>query len=230
MGPRFGCARDIPVSPMIGIYGGTFDPIHFGHLRPALDILEGLGLEQVRLVPLNVAVHRPQPIAPASARLAMLELATQAQPGFVVDSRELERDGGSYTYDTLLSLRRDLGAERPLCLMIGADAYCGFLDWHRPLDILDLAHLVVMRRPGHEVIAGPRLRSLYVERGCDSPAELERTPGGRILIREVTQLEISSTRIRGLVSRGLSPRYLLPDAVLKCIADEGLYRSRAADG
>ncbi|NEV62048.1 nicotinate-nucleotide adenylyltransferase [Thiorhodococcus minor] len=214
---------------MIGIYGGTFDPIHFGHLRPALDILEGLGLEQVRLVPLNVAVHRPQPIAPAVARLTMLELAIQAQPGFVVDSRELDREGRSYSYDTLVSLRRDLGAERPLCLMIGADAYRGFLDWHRPLDILGLAHLVVMRRPGHEVVAGARLRHLYLERGSDSPAELASAPGGRILIQEVTQLEISSTRIRDLVARGLSPRYLLPDAVLKLITDESLYRSSATD-
>ncbi|NEX21460.1 nicotinate-nucleotide adenylyltransferase [Thiorhodococcus mannitoliphagus] len=208
---------------MIGIYGGTFDPIHFGHLRPALEVLQGLGLEQVRFVPLNVAVHRPQPIASAPMRLAMLKAAIRGQPGFVADPRELQREGGSYTYDTLLSLRRDLGSSCPLCLMIGADAYHGFLDWYRPLEVLELAHLVVMRRPGHDAATGPALRKLYLERGSDGPVELESAPGGRILFQQVSQLEISSTRIRDLVTRGLSPHYLLPEAVWELMAREGLY-------
>ncbi|MBK1723332.1 nicotinate-nucleotide adenylyltransferase [Thiocystis violacea] len=209
---------------MIGVFGGTFDPVHFGHLRPALDALQGLGLEQVRFIPLNVAVHRPQPLAPADLRLAMLQAAIEAQPGFVVDARELARTGGSYTYDTLVSLRGDFGAQRPLCLLVGADAYGGFLDWHRPLAILELVHLVVMRRPGHDPVAGPALRNLYLERGCDCVTKLARSPGGRILFHDVTQMEISSTQVRRLVEQGCSPRYLLPDAVLELIAREGLYR------
>ncbi len=117
---------------MIGILGGTFDPIHFGHLRPALDCLQGLGLAEVRFIPLNVAVHRPQPLAAPAMRLAMLEAAVRGQPGFVVDTRELERPGGSFSYDTLVSVRAEVGAEIPLCLLVGGDAFAGFLSWHRP--------------------------------------------------------------------------------------------------
>ena len=210
---------------MIGILGGTFDPIHFGHLRPALDCLQGLGLAEVRFIPLNVAVHRPQPQASAKLRLRMLEAAILGQPGFVVDTRELARPGGSFSYDTLVSLRVELGSRVPLCLLVGADAFAGFLAWHRPLGILELAHLVVMRRPGHGSVADPFLRNLYLEHGSDDPSSLAAEPGGRILYQDVTQVAISSTRIRQLIARGLSSRYLLPDGVLALIERERLYRS-----
>ncbi|AFL72998.1 nicotinate-nucleotide adenylyltransferase [Thiocystis violascens] len=210
---------------MIGILGGTFDPIHFGHLRPALDCLQGLGLAEVRFIPLNVAVHRPQPQAAGALRLRMLEAAIAGQPGFVADARELERSGGSFSYDTLVSLRAELGPRVPLCLLVGADAFAGFQSWYRPLGILELAHLVVMRRPGHGSVADPFLRNLYLEHGGDDPASLAAEPGGRILYQDVTQVAISSTRIRQLVARGLSSRYLLPDGVLALIEREGLYRS-----
>jgi nicotinate-nucleotide adenylyltransferase len=209
---------------MIGILGGTFDPIHLGHLRPALDCLEGLGLDEVRFIPLGVAVHRPQPRASAAARLEMLEAAIAGQPGFVTDARELDRPGGSYTYDTLRSVRGDLGWQRPLCLLVGEDAFRGFLDWHRPRAILDLAHLVVMRRPGSPGTWDGALAALYGEHGRDDPAALRARPGGCILCREVTQMDIASTRIRDLVGRGLSPRYLVPEPVLQIIERAGLYR------
>lgn len=215
---------------MIGVLGGTFDPIHFGHLRPALDCLQALALAQIRFIPLNVAVHRPQPLASSALRLAMLEAAIADQPGFVADPRELARPGGSYSYDTLLSLRAELGADHPLCLLIGADAFAGFLAWHRPLEILDLAHLVVMRRPGHGAIRDPLLRNLYLERGSDSPASLSARPAGHILFQDVTQIEISSTRVRQLIGQGLSPRYLTPDPVLALIERAGLYRPQTAPG
>lgn len=209
---------------MIGIFGGTFDPVHFGHLRPALDCLQGLGLEQVRFIPLNVAVHRPQPLASPRLRRAMLEAATGPEPGFVVDTRELARAGGSYTHDTLCSLRSDFGTERSLCLLIGADAYAGFLDWYRPLDILALAHLVVMHRPDHHPAPDARLRTLYHKHGSDHVAELKSAPGGRILFQNVTQIAVSATQVRKLVAHGASPRYLLPEAVLDVIEREALYR------
>ncbi|MBK1718044.1 nicotinate-nucleotide adenylyltransferase [Thiocystis violacea] len=209
---------------MIGLLGGTFDPIHFGHLRPALDCLQGLGLDHVRFIPLNVAVHRPRPMASSALRLAMLEAAVADQPGFVVDRRELNRGGGSYTFDTLTSLRSEFGVDRPFCLLIGGDAFAGFLDWYRPLEILELAHIVVMRRPGHDPVASPELRQLYLEHACDDPGSLARRPGGRILFQSVTQMDISATRIRELARLGLSPRYLLPEAVLGMIEREGLYR------
>ncbi|MGQ9660249.1 MAG: nicotinate-nucleotide adenylyltransferase [Thermochromatium sp.] len=208
---------------MIGILGGTFDPVHFGHLRLALDCLQTLALAQVRFIPLRIAVHRPPPQASAEQRLAMLEVALADEPRFVLDRRELYRDGPSYTLDTLRSLRDDLGPECPLCLLLGADAYAGFLDWHRPLEILDLAHLVVMRRPGHDPVTSPALQRLYLERGCEEPHRLATRAGGYILLQTLTQLDISATRIRALIAQGHSPRYLLPDPVLDYIEHERLY-------
>ncbi len=211
---------------MIGVLGGTFDPIHFGHLRPALDCLQALDLEELRFVPLSVAVHRPQPVAPPALRLEMLRAAIAGQPGFVEDPRELERPGGSYSHDTLVSLRAELGETSPLCLLVGSDAFAGFLDWYRPGEILELAHLVVMRRPGTGIGAdlGPALRDLYAGRGCDDRQDLADTPGGRILLQDVTQMDISSTQVRRLIAQGRSPRYLVPNAVLAMIDREGLYR------
>ena len=117
---------------MIGVFGGTFDPVHLGHLRPALDVLQDAGLDQVRFVPLRVPVHRCAPIADGHARVAMLRAAIDAVPGFVLDERELHRHGASYSYDTLVSLRNEVGAAMPVCLMVGADAFNAFLDWHSP--------------------------------------------------------------------------------------------------
>lgn len=210
---------------MIGIFGGTFDPIHFGHLRPALECLQGLGLEQVRFIPLNVAVHRLQPVGTPQMRLAMLEAAIAGQPGLVADPRELCRSGGSYSFDTLVSLREELGESVSICLIIGGDAFAGFLGWYRPLEILELAHLVVMRRPGHAVVTDGELRRLCEERGCDGARQrMAEVPGGRILFHDVTQIEISSTQIRGLIARGVSPSYLLPDPAIHLIDEWGLYR------
>lgn len=210
---------------MIGVLGGTFDPIHFGHLRTSLELIQTLGLQEVRFVPLAVAVHRAQPRAGAARRAAMLRTAVAGQAGFLVDERELGREGRSYTYDTLRSLREELGDETPICLLLGSDAFAGFLSWHRPDGVLELAHLVVMQRPGEHRPQGDALRAWSEPRLCFGAADLAQTPNGRILFQEVTRLEISATAIRGLVSRGLSPRYLLPDAVIEIIEREGLYRS-----
>lgn len=209
---------------MIGVLGGTFDPVHFGHLRAALECLEALGLHEVRFIPLKTAVHRPPPLASAAQRLEMLELALAGERRFILDRRELERAGPSYTWETLVSLRAEIGGSCPLCLLIGSDAYAGFLDWHRPLEILGLAHLVVMRRPGQTESFDPRLERLAQERGCTDPARLAGSPAGLILFQSITPLGISATQIRALIARGLSPRYLLPDPVLGYIERAGIYR------
>lgn len=209
---------------MIGLLGGTFDPIHLGHLRPALDCLQALPLDQVRLIPLKVAVHRPQPVAPPALRLAMLEAAIAGQPGLVADPRELERPGQSYSYETLVHLRAELGDAEPVCLLVGSDAFAGFLGWHRPREILDLAHVVILRRPRAPEGLAPELRDLLRRRLCNDPAVLRDAPSGRILLQDVTQMDISSTRIRQLIGRGQSPRFLLPDPVLAICEREGLYR------
>ena len=212
---------------MIGVFGGTFDPIHFGHLRPALDCLQSLGLAEVHLIPLKVAVHRSQPRAGALARLAMIEAAIAGEPGLVADGREIGHPGPSYSYDTLRSLRAEFGLAVPICLLMGADAFNGFLTWHRPADILAMAHLVVMERPGSPGPDAPLLRDWLAERGSDDADELRALPGGRILRKRVTQLGVSSSQIRALIAAGQSPRYLLPDPVLAVIEREGLYRGGA---
>jgi len=209
---------------MIGILGGTFDPIHLGHLRPALEVQEALGLEALRFVPLRQAVHREAPYASGEDRLAMVQAAIAGERSFVADRRELDRSGGSYTLDTLGSMREELGADLPLCLLLGSDAFGGFLSWHRPLDILALAHLVVMTRPGVEDTWSPEIRALRRARQVASAAALSESPGGHIYYQRVTQLDISATAIRESIAAGRSPRFLVPDPVIEIIAQRGLYR------
>ncbi len=207
---------------MIGMLGGTFDPIHFGHLRAALDVFEGLGLEQLRFVPLRLAVHREQPTTAPEIRLEMVRAAVAGHPGLIADDRELRRDGPSYTLHTLQSLRAQF-SDRPLCLLIGADAFNGFLDWHEPEHISSLAHLVVMQRPGAPLPAEPSLRGFVQRRLAEVPADLSTALGGRVIFFPVTQLDISATDIRRRVFEGRSPAFLLPETVARIIIDRGLY-------
>ncbi|MBK1641222.1 nicotinic acid mononucleotide adenylyltransferase [Chromatium okenii] len=209
---------------MIGILGGTFDPIHFGHLRPALECRQALDLQEIRLIPLKVAVHRPQPIATAAQRLQLLAAAIREQADFVVDTRELDRSGSSFSIDTLTALRAEYGATMPLCLLLGADAFAHFLTWRRPHDLLKLAHLVVMTRPHSAAVTEPALVALERQHGTTAPAALAAAPAGYIFRQAVTPLAISSTQIRQLIASSLSPRYLLPEAVLALIERERLYR------
>jgi len=207
---------------VIGVLGGTFDPVHHGHLRLALELREGLGLDEVRMVPARVPPHREVPIAAAADRLAMLEAALADTPGLVLDPRELAREGPSYTVDTLQSMRAQF-SERPLCLLLGIDAFAGLHTWHRWELIPELAHIGVARRPGAEVPIGGEVAKLLAARRVQTPEELRRRPAGAIHILDIPALEISGTRIRGLIARGRNPRFLLPDAVLRLIEDRGLY-------
>lgn len=213
---------------MIGVFGGTFDPIHYGHLRAALDVHQALALRELRFLPLNVAVHRQQPLASAAQRRMMVAAAVAGEPGFRVDDRELTRAGRSYSVDTLISLRAELGDTRPICLLVGGDAFNGFFDWHRPHDILALAHLVVMQRPGASIPRDPRLRAEVERRRATRRHELEQAAAGRIWFESVTQLDISSTGIRRLFVQGRSPRFLLPDAVIAIARQSGCYASPTA--
>ncbi|MEJ2643425.1 MAG: nicotinate-nucleotide adenylyltransferase [Gammaproteobacteria bacterium] len=207
---------------MIGILGGTFDPIHFGHLRPALELLQELGLDHVRLLPAHVPPHRDVPHATPAQRRRMVELAVRDQPGLCLDDRELQREGPSYMVDTLQSLRGEVGA-RPLCLMLGMDAFIGLPGWHRWEELIELAHLVVMRRPGWEAPDEGPLGALIRSRQVGQATELARSAAGGLLFCTVTQLEISATYIRQQLSQGMNPRYLLPDRVLGYLRDEHIY-------
>ncbi len=208
---------------LIGILGGTFDPIHFGHLRPALEVRQGLGLDEVRLIPLRDPPHRGRPRADAGQRLQMVRLAAADQAGFVVDDRELRREGLSYTLDTLRSLRGDLDEGGHICILLGSDALLGFPDWHEPDEVLKLAHLIVMHRPGADVSGEPALQALLAQHRTRDPGRLRDQAAGAILFHPVTQLEISATKIRRLVRSGRSARYLLPDVVLDLIVRWRLY-------
>ena len=210
----------------IGIFGGTFDPIHFGHLRTAFELLQALALDEVRFVPAGEPPHRGNPTCDAAHRLAMVRAAVADQPGLVVDDREIRRRGPSYTVLTLRELRVEQPA-RPLCLIVGMDAFLGLPQWHEWREILALAHLVVAHRPGWLAPAQGALGELLAARGTQRIADLHQSVAGRIHVRPVTQLEISSTDLRELIVAGQDPRYLLPDAVRAIIRDTGCYHPRA---
>ena len=186
-------------------------------------MMEQLQLEQMRFVPLNQAVHRQQPDTTGIKRLEMLRAAIAEQPGFMADDREILRDSPSYSLDTLQSLRRELGWQVPLCLVLGADAYAAFLQWHKPLEIMQLAHLVVMQRPGHIPPDDTELHAFTLQHQARHKNQLEESAAGRIMFLPVTQLEISASDIRQRLREGASARYLLPEPVLKIIAREQLY-------
>lgn len=209
----------------IGILGGTFDPIHYGHLRPALELLETLELAEVRFIPCRIPAHRGTPQVTAEQRLMLVQAAIAGQPGFIADDRELRREGTSYMVDTLATLRDEFGQETPLCLIIGADAFRELSTWSRWQDLVKVAHIVVMQRPGAPQALPATLAEWAAPRIAPDAATLRERPAGRILFQPVTQLDISATQIRALLARGQSPRYLLPEAVLACIHDWALYRS-----
>jgi nicotinate-nucleotide adenylyltransferase len=215
----------MPQQP-IGIFGGTFDPIHVGHLRTAHELMTGLDLAEVRFVPSRLPPHRPPTLAPEALRLRMLVAALDGLPGFRVDSRELLRSGPSFMVDTLASLRAEVGTQ-PLCLLLGLDAFLGLSTWDRWREIPELAHLVVARRPGFQHADGGQpdgeVGLLLASRATADYRDLSRMPAGRVLMHDVTQLEISSSAIRLLVAAGGDPCFLVPDAVRELILKTHIY-------
>jgi nicotinate-nucleotide adenylyltransferase len=214
----------------IGILGGTFDPLHYGHLRLAQELAEGLALSEVRFIPAGLPPHRAQPFASPPQRLEMVRLGIDGNPLFSLDEREIFKMTPSYTVETLLDLRRELGAMQSLCLFMGADAFLGLTTWHRWRELFDMAHIVVAQRPGVAGIARAaatlpaELLDELNRRLTNEPEALRDVPSGAILVHPVTALDISATQIRRELAAGRSPRYLLPDAVLDYIQTNGLYK------
>jgi nicotinate-nucleotide adenylyltransferase len=208
---------------MIGVFGGTFDPVHFGHLRPALEVLERLSLDEVRFIPAHIPPHKGQPERSTSVRAEMVAMAIARQRGFVLDTCELERDKPSYTVDTLTLLRERYGTKQPLLLMVGTDAFADLPLWHRWEQLLELAHVVIMMRPGeHEETR--RFPANYIaSRVTSQVSDLRKHPAGSILRVPVSQLDISATMIREQLRQGRSVRYLVPEALVDYIHTHHLY-------
>ncbi|BAU47182.1 nicotinic acid mononucleotide adenylyltransferase [Sulfurifustis variabilis] len=213
---------------MIGILGGTFDPIHYGHLRPAQDAARQLGLTELRLVPAATPPHRRRPVAHAAQRLRMVELAVAEFPGLAVDDREIRRGGLSYTVPTLESVRAEIGTT-PLCLLLGTDAFRDIESWHRWSRLPELAHLVVLGRPGFPAPDAADLPVWARKRLVAGPGELRTRSAGGLLFLEVEPHDVSATRIRAAIARGETPpAEWLPASVLDYIRRNGIYRSEAA--
>ena len=206
----------------IGLFGGTFDPVHYGHLRTGFELMQALGLDEMRFIPAGRPPHRDQPLADATLRLAMVRAAIAGQPGFTVDDREVRRDGPSYAVLTLEELKAEAPG-RTLCLAVGMDAFLGLDRWHRWRDVLRLAHVVVAHRPGWRAPTDGTLGELLAACGTRDPARLAAADAGLVYVHAVTQLEISSTDLRNIVTGGRDPRYLVPDEVREIIRETGCY-------
>ena len=207
----------------LALLGGTFDPVHYGHLRSAWEAAELLDAD-VRLMPANVPPHRPQPLASAQARTAMLHAALEGQSRLAVDERELRRAGPSYSVDTLRELRTETGPERALVLIVGMDAFAGLSTWREWTTLFELAHIAVLDRPGYAPPLPEVLAAELQSRRCAPDGDWRHAPAGRIVPLDVTPLEISATDIRRRLTAGEEPRFLLPDEVWKLIRDNGWYR------
>ena len=214
------------ISP-IGIFGGTFNPIHYGHLRLAEEMLELAGLQEIRFIPTGTPPHRDMPQVSAQQRSEMVKLAIVDQPAFVLDEREVKRAAKCYTVDTLRELRAELGEQRPLCLLMGGDAFLQLHTWHEWQQLFELAHIVVGYRPGftieERIINAPiELRRHYQTRLCVAE-DLAHQPHGKIAVLAIPKLEISATLIRSRIAEQRTIRYLLPNSVADYIHQHHLY-------
>lgn len=220
----------MPEQAPLGLLGGTFDPIHLGHLRLAEEAREALALGEVAFVPAGTPPHRATPGSSAAHRLAMVELAIAGNPHFRCEDSEVRAEGRSFTVLTLERLRQREG-NRPIVLLLGADAFAGLPAWHRWEELFELAHIAVANRPGHAPHGRrwPGVLSPDLERACegrlsDDPAVLRASAAGRVVPFDMTPLAISASLIRDLLNHGHSPRYLLADSVLDYIGRQHLYR------
>jgi nicotinate-nucleotide adenylyltransferase len=206
----------------LGIFGGSFDPIHYGHLRTALELQQRLSLSEVRFIPCADPPHRSDAPVAGLSRIDMVRAAIAGEPTFVVDEREFERDGPSYTVDTLRSFREE-SPTVSLCLLMGMDAFLGLPGWHQWQEILQLSHLIVAHRPGWEAPTEGPLGELLLERRTSNVSDLTVAECGSVYVTPVTQLEISATELRDSLRAGLDPKYLMPDSVRQLLIESGCY-------
>lgn len=203
--------------------GGTFDPIHNGHLRTALEIKEWAGVEQVYLMPARAPVHKQAPGRTSEQRLMMVKQAVQNEAGLNADEREIRSEQPSYSLLTLQSLREEFGPDRPICMVMGMDSYQTLPSWHGWHQFTDYAHIIVVKRPGYELPEEEVIAEFTQQHKTEKLEDLFSTAAGRVIFHELTPLGISATQIRGIISRGESARYLLPDSVYQFILENRLY-------
>jgi len=208
----------------IGVLGGTFNPVHYGHLRSALELVEKLRLEKLHLMPCANPSHREAPQCSAQHRAAMVELAVAREPQLLCDTRELMRSGPSYMIDSLMELRDELGEQRSLCMVLGCDAVIAIDTWHRWEELLDWAHIVIIARPGWSLPEQGKVAKWLQAHRVEKLDRMHTQSAGDILVEELRPLAISSTEIRELLAARRSPRYLLPPTVLDYIEEHHLYQ------
>ncbi len=216
------------MSTPIGILGGTFDPIHFGHLRLAQEVADQLRLAEVRFVPSGTPPHRAAPVASAADRLAMVRLAVAGNVLFTVDARETANAEPGYTVDTLTALRTEAGPAQSLVLLLGADAFLELATWSRWHQLFELAHVAVAYRPGFSVDTWQArmpqpLAAEYNARLVHQPFAVHVAPAGGITVVPIAELDISATKIREATHHGRSARYWLPDNIYQYIQEHKLY-------
>lgn len=211
--------------PLLAYYGGTFDPIHFGHIKPVEALARQVGLQKVVIIPNNVPPHRPQPEASSAQRKAMIEAAIHNNALFELDDRELQRAMPSWTADTMEALRNEQGAVQPLGFIIGQDSLLAFRTWHRYADILTCCHLLVCRRPGYPLTMPDAEQQRWLEQHLAADAgELHALPAGKIFLADTPLLAISATDIRQRLENGQPCDDLVPGPVMDYITRHGLYR------
>jgi len=213
---------------MIGLFGGTFNPIHWGHIRTAAKLKKTLNIEKMILMPCGLPPHREKPDVDAPTRLAMVEAAVKYDPGLLVDSREMRRAGLSYTVDTLTEVRHQYGDE-PICLIVGADAFLKFDTWHHWQRIFDLAHIIVVYRPGWPLTTlndniSEQLRDFIASRRTEDTQQIRQHCAGLVLMQKITDMDVSSSQIREKIAKGESINELVPDSVLAIIRQNALYK------
>ena len=213
--------------PAIGILGGTFNPIHFGHLRMAQELADALNLTQVRFIPAANPPHKDTPTISAKQRAEMVRLAIADNKIFMLDDRELHRTGASYTIDTLQSLREELGTTASITLLMGSDAFTKFDTWHRWQEIIHLCHIALVQRPqlrDHDTVLSKSLETFLHHHYSENSDDIHDLPAGIVTMRQVTALDISSTAIRQALKSSHSVRYLIPSNVIDYIKSNHLYR------
>ena len=215
-------------APLVGIFGGTFDPIHYGHLRVAEEIVETVGLQKMYFVPAGMPRLRYSPVASSQHRVEIVRLAIQKNPDFVLDEREIYRDGVSYSIDTVREFKQEFGEEVRLCFILGADAFIKLPEWNNWKELFNLCHFIVSTRPGYtftliKELLSKELREECSQRWVSNTESLKKDTSGLIFIASTTMLDISATSIRAHIAVGRSVRHLVPSVTVNYISENKLY-------